>query len=109
MNQSTSGAYTMLFPREDTGSENQIHAGKDYVVPATQTLFRIAGPAGHEIVYWMITPAELRSEEERPNMSRCRLRRRRTNSCLPNLTPRCDDALFRARGACIDTSAGPKA
>ncbi len=24
------------------------------------------------------------------------------------MTPRCDDALFRARGTCIDTSAGPK-
>ena len=24
------------------------------------------------------------------------------------MTPRCDDAMFRARGECIDTSAGPK-
>src|ERR1700719_994271 len=54
MNQSTSGTYSMLFPGEETGRENRIQAGRDYVVPATQTLFRIAGPAGHEIVYWMV-------------------------------------------------------
>src|SRR5229473_3290659 len=106
MNQSTSGAYAMLFPREDTGGENQIHAGKDYLVPATQTLFRIAGPAGHEIVYWMITPAELRTEEPKylplppPPPADKRV--------PANMTPRCDDAMFRARGECIDTSAGPK-
>src|SRR5216684_838570 len=64
MNQSTSGSYSMLFPGEETGRENQIHAGKDYAVPATETLFRIAGPPGHEIVYWMVTPAELGTGEE---------------------------------------------
>src|SRR6266849_5734577 len=62
MNQSTSGTYALLFPSEETGRENRIHAGKEYLVPATQTLFRIAGPAGHEIVYWMLTPVELRTE-----------------------------------------------
>src|SRR5438105_13700239 len=40
MNQSTSGGYTLLFPSDETGRDNQIHAGKDYMVPATQTLFR---------------------------------------------------------------------
>jgi hypothetical protein len=29
---------------------------------------------------------------------------------LPSsMTPRCDDTLFKARGACIDTAAGPQA
>ena len=106
MNQSTSGTYSLLFPSEETGSENRIHAGKDYLVPATQTLFRIAGPPGHEIVYWMVTPAELRTDEPKyvplppPPPAEKRV--------PANMTPRCDDALFRARGECIDTSAGPK-
>src|SRR5229473_2991710 len=88
MNQSTSGAYAMLFPSEETGRENRIHAGKDYLVPATQTLFRIAGPAGHEIVYWMITPAELRTGEPKyiplppPPPAEKRV--------PSNMTPRCD-------------------
>ena len=107
MNQSTSGTYSMLFPGEETGRENQIHAGKDYAVPATETLFRIAGPPGHEIVYWMVTPAELRTGEESHYvpLPPPPPKEKRAPS---NMTPRCDDALFRARGACIDTSAGPK-
>jgi hypothetical protein len=107
MNQSTSGSYSMLFPGEETGRENQIHAGKDYAVPATETLFRIAGPPGHEIVYWMVTPAELRTGEEHQYvpLPPPPPKEKRAPS---NMTPRCDDALFRARGTCIDTSAGPK-
>src|SRR5579863_8285636 len=106
MNESTSGAYSMLFPSEETGRENQIRAGKDYTVPATQTLFRITGPPGHEIVYWMVTPAELPAGKSQyvplpPPPPKEKL--------VPsNMTPRCDDTLFRARGDCIDTSAGPK-
>jgi hypothetical protein len=107
MNQSTSGSYSMLFPGEETGRENQIRAGKDYTVPATQTLFRITGPPGHEIVYWMVTPAELRTGEDNQYvpLPPPPPKEKRMPS---NMTPRCDDALFRARGACIDTSAGPK-
>src|SRR5512147_1851320 len=46
MNHGTAGTYELLFPRTDTGSDNRIEAGKEYVVPATQGWFRIAGPAG---------------------------------------------------------------
>jgi hypothetical protein len=106
MNQSTSGTYAMLFPGEETGRENRITAGKEYLVPATQTLFRIAGPAGHEIVYWMVTPAELQPEE--PRYVPLPPPPPKEKQTPANMTPRCDDALFRARGDCVDTSAGPK-
>ena len=59
MNQSTSGKYEQLFPREETGQDNRVVAGRDYSVPSTSSVFRIAGPAGFEIVYWLITPARL--------------------------------------------------
>jgi hypothetical protein len=108
MNQSTSGRYSMLFPTEETGRENQIRAGRDYEVPATETLFRIVGPAGHEVVYWMVTPAELRAGEEKKPYLPLPPPPPKEKQLPANLTPRCDDALFRARGACIDTSAGPK-
>jgi hypothetical protein len=106
MNHSTSGKYEQLFPREETGTDNRVAAGKEYVVPATKTLFRVAGPPGYETVYWMVTPARLTDggqpayrplpppPEPRPAPS--------------NLIPRCDDALLKARGDCIDSSAGPK-
>jgi len=59
MNQSTSGKCEQLFPREETGQDNRVVAGSDYSVPSTSSVFRIAGPAGFEIVYWLITPARL--------------------------------------------------
>ena len=54
LNQSTSGKYEQLFPRQETGQDNRVEAGKEYQVPATSSVFRIAGPAGHEIVYWLV-------------------------------------------------------
>lgn len=104
MNQGTSGDYTRLFPREDTGSQNKLKAGKEYVVPATEGAFRITGPAGHEIVYWMITPVDIGARPEYvplpPPPSPEKLPK--------HLMPRCDDTIFRARGDCVDTSAGPQ-
>ena len=104
MNQGTSGDYARLFPREDTGQQNEVRAGKEYLVPATEGAFRITGPAGHEIVYWMISPAELGARPEYvplpppPD----------PQGLPPHLLPRCDDTIFRARGDCVDTSAGPR-
>jgi hypothetical protein len=105
MNQATSGDYARLFPREDTGQQNQIFSGKEYLVPSTDGVFRITGPAGHEIVYWMITPADLGPRPDyRP------LPPPPTPEQAPaGLMPRCDDTIFRARGDCVDTSAGPQA
>ncbi|MCX6624027.1 MAG: DUF4384 domain-containing protein [Acidobacteria bacterium] len=106
MNQGTSGDYGQLFPREDTGTANRVEAGKEYVVPAAaEGAFRVTGPPGHDIIYWMVTPLAL--GEAAPKY-------------LPlppppksppppaNITPRCDDAVFKARGECVDNSAGPK-
>jgi hypothetical protein len=103
MNQSSSGKYEQLFPREETGQDNRISAGKEYHVPATASAFRIAGPAGYEIVYWLVTPARLTDAPPRlPPPSANRPPKPIT------LIPRCDDTMLRARGECIDSSAGPK-
>jgi hypothetical protein len=103
MNQSTSGKYEQLFPRDETGQDNRLTAGKEYQVPSTSTAFRIAGPAGHEVVYWLVTPAALTGTPPRyqpPPQGK--------SAIPPTLIPRCDDAILRARGDCIDSSAGPK-
>ena len=103
MNQSTSGKYEQLFPRDETGQDNRIVAGKEYQIPATASVFRIAGPAGHEVVYWLITPARLTDGVPRysaPPSGK--------SVAPPTLIPRCDDAILRSRGDCIDHSAGPK-
>ncbi|QOY85280.1 DUF4384 domain-containing protein [Paludibaculum fermentans] len=110
MNQGTTGSYSLLFPREDTGSQNRLEPDRDYIVPAAAGAFKVTGPAGHDIVYWMVTPVEITSSESRPPAS----------SYVPlppppppgtklnTLMPRCDDSIFKARGECIDSTAGPR-
>lgn len=99
LNHSTSGKYEQLFPRQETGRENRIIASREYLVPATQTAFRIAGPAGHEVLYWMVSPIAIAPQPPPPPEERREPK---------ILIPRCDDAILRARGECIDHSAGPK-
>src|SRR5262245_16675333 len=65
MNQGTSGAYDLLFPRSDTGSDNRIEAGKDYLVPASEGWFKVNGPVGQDVVYWLVSPVELTPEYKR--------------------------------------------
>jgi len=107
MNQGTSGSYTLLFPRPDTGSENRLEPGKETLVPATDGAFSIAGPEGYDIVYWMITPVELASGQSRPGYVPLPPPPP-AGTKLNTLRPRCDDTIFKARGECIDKEAGPR-
>ena len=102
MNQSTSGTYEQLFPRAETGQDNRIDASKEYQVPATSAAFRIAGPPGHEIVYWLVTPGRLTDTASRSQPPPA------TKGAPPTLIPRCDDTILKSRGDCVDPSAGPK-
>jgi len=95
-NQSTSGKYEQLFPRAETGQDNRIQKDTEYRVPATDTVFRIAGPAGYETVYWLVSPTRIGGPPAAPPVKP-----------LPHLIPRCDDAILHARGDCIDSAAGP--
>lgn len=97
-NYSTSGKYDPLFPREETGRNNRIASGQEYRVPATSAAFRIAGPAGHEIVYWLVSPVRLGDAPARLDVP----------TAPHTLIPRCDDAHMKARGDCVDVSAGPR-
>jgi hypothetical protein len=104
MDYGTSGSYSLLFPRDETGRENKIAAGTECRIPITQASFRIAGPPGFDVVYWMVTPVALSNGNEGffpPPMPR-------SKQPPKTLLPRCDDAIFRARGECIDSSAGPR-
>jgi hypothetical protein len=103
MDLGTSGRYSLLFPREETGSDNHVEAGREYLIPATGSRFRVAGPAGHDVIYWLMSPLPLPGAADGV-------------SALPKekqppktLLPRCDESIFRARGLCIDSSAGLRA
>jgi Domain of unknown function (DUF4384) len=95
-NRSSSGKYEQLFPRGDTGEDNHVVSSHEYLVPATSALFRIDGPAGYETVYWLVSPTRMAAgvppHEDRPVV----------------LHPRCDDTILKARGDCVDSSAGPR-
>jgi hypothetical protein len=109
VNLSTEQKYSLLFPTEETGTENRIGAGIEYLIPATQGGFRITGPAGHEIVYWLISPVELQQPEQFARLNYKPLPPPPEKGKSPaNLIPRCDDQMFRARGECIDVTAGPQ-
>src|SRR5689334_6914921 len=102
INSGTSGTQSVLFPGEATGRNNRIEAERDYFVPATGAAFKVAGPAGHDVVYWLMSPAPL---EESKAAGLAREDRTRP---APKLIPRCDQTIFRARGLCVDSSAGPR-
>ncbi len=106
MNQGTGGAYTKLFPREDTGMANRIEAGKEYMVPTTDGMFRVEGPPGYDVIYWVVTPVDIGMQSAYKPLPP-------PPTDLPkmraSLTPRCDDTILRARGECVDSGAGPQA
>lgn len=102
MNHGTSGSYELLFPRSDTGADNRVAVGKDYVVPAAQGWFKVAGPPGYDTVYMLVSPVEM-THAYRP------LPPPPSSPQLPStLKPRCDDTVFKARGECVDGAAGVK-
>ncbi len=97
-NRSSSGKYEQLFPRADTGEDNRILSSHEYQVPATSSLFKIAGPPGYETVYWLVSPTPLATTGAPP-----------PHEAPPIvLHPRCDDTILKARGDCVDSSAGPR-
>jgi hypothetical protein len=96
----TSGKYTLLFPRQETGQKNLVTAGNEYLIPATGAVFRVSGPAGYESVYWYISPVALGTFDLTPS--------RPPTHRPPILLPRCDDTAMRARGLCLDAQAGPR-
>ena len=93
----TSGKSATLFPNADTGQDNHVTASKDYQIPATDgAVFRVAGPPGYDVVTFVVNPHKGGVTSAGPPRPK------------PGLIPRCDDSLLRARGDCIDSSAGPK-
>jgi hypothetical protein len=104
INQGTSGAYTTLFPAEGSHADMFLHADQDVFVPSVEDgWFEVGGPAGFEVLYFVVSPKPINiagnaGEAGKPEAS----------APMPDsLKPRCDDAIFRARGECVDSSAGP--
>ena len=83
MDQGTSGKFMTVFPATQTGNDNRVRTAKQYLVPAVDDgWFEVNGPAGFDVLYFLLSPATLSS---------------------PSLSS------FAARGDCTDDSAGPAA
>jgi len=99
-NHGSSDTYQQLFPREETGQNNKIAAGREYLIPATEGAFRIAGKPGYEVIYWLMSPVPLAGSVASTVPSPAKP--------MGGLLPRCDDEILRARGQCVDSSAGAR-
>jgi hypothetical protein len=102
INSGTSGTQSLLFPGDSTGRDNRVLAGKDYFIPSTGASFKVSGPAGHDVVYWLVSPVPL---DGNPAAA---LGRAQAPKPAATLVPRCDQTIMKARGLCIDSSAGPR-
>lgn len=106
MDLNTSGNYETLFPMAKTGSDNRIEHGRDYLVPATADgWFQVTGPAGHEKLYFVLSPIALTSGQVQKNSTNLPPQQ---GTAPATMRPRCNDGIFKARGECVDSDAGPK-
>lgn len=109
MNQGSSGNWSQLFPRNELAQSRKVSPGHDYVVPATGAgWFQVTGPAGYDEVYFLISPIDLGKSMPAANQTAAEPADTAEPAAFSTATPRCDDELFRARGECLDSNAGPK-
>jgi len=107
VDQGSSGTFTALFPAAGTTRDNTIRKGADALVPSVEDgWFQVEGPAGFDVVYFLVssTPLDLTAGKGTTG----NVAPSPTPAAPPSsLKPRCNDAIFQARGECIDDSAGP--
>lgn len=101
IDQGTSGEFSVLFPPAGTQASNEIGTAAEAFVPSPDDgWFQVSGPAGFDTVYFLLSPTPLAVATSPANGA--------GKAALPsNLMPRCNDAIFQARGECVDSNAGP--
>ena len=104
VNEGTSGSNTTLFPTAQTGTNNKIEGGRDYLLPSSSAAFRVTGPPGHDTVYWILSPVKIEASVPYKPLPAPPP----PNQLPANMSPRCDDSVLKARGECVDSTAGLK-
>lgn len=105
----TTGETSTLFPGTTDRQNDDLRPGEVRSVPAEgDGWFEVSGPAGYDVLYFLVTAAPLMLPPGRPSDGNGP-----SSSPAPAekpvpklLTPRCDDEIFRSRGDCIDKTAG---
>ncbi len=99
MDQGSSGSFATVFPSMQAGADNSMHKGQSYLLPATdESWFEIGGPAGFDVLYFLLSPSPITPPSSASFAS---------PAPPSSLRPRCNDAIFKARGECTDVTAGP--
>jgi hypothetical protein len=92
----TSGQSQVIFPLQSMDQRNVAAAGMEFVLPR-EGAFQVTGPAGEDVVYWVLTPGSpagrIGSAPEH-------------GSRLHTLVPRCDDAAFASGFQCSGARPG---
>jgi hypothetical protein len=103
----TTGETATLFPASSgTESNNRIEPDQNMVVPANgDGWFEVSGPSGFDTVYILVSASPIAMPPAGPNGQNTESPQTAT-PLPPDLLPRCDDQIFKARGECIDVSAG---
>ena len=101
LNETGTGERMWIYPAAGSATENRIEPGRDYTIPAGDAAFRVADQPGYDSVYYILTsvrlpslPSALPPPERTPSKS--------------SLIPRCSESSLRARGLCMDGSAGTR-
>jgi len=98
LNRSPSGQYIWIYPSRDAGTDNRVQPNRSYVIPSTSGAFSIPESPGFDVVYWILSPTELRDLSlPEPDAA-----------AKSTLVPRCQESELRARGNCLDNSAGAR-
>jgi hypothetical protein len=104
----TTGETATLFPASDTpNGNNRIAPGESMVVPANgDGWFEVSGPSGFDTIYILVSAGPITIPPAAQPQSPGAESPQPVQPVPPNLLPRCDDEVFKARGECIDRSAG---
>jgi hypothetical protein len=101
MDQGTSGRFATVFPAADAGMDNRVQVDREYRVPAgDDDWFDVSGPAGFDVLYFLLSPVEIAKPTAASFVA---------PGPISSMRPRCNDKIFRARGECMDATAGPAA
>jgi hypothetical protein len=100
----TTGGTAVLFPAASGAADNHIQASRSYLVPADgDGWFQVDGPSGFDTLYFLISATSISlpaaSQPGEPKAPQ-------PQALPPGLLPRCNDEIFKARGECLDSSAG---
>ena len=99
MDQGTSGRFASVFPSAEAGSNNRVSQGQMFSIPSIdESWFEINGPAGFDVLYFLLSPESIATPPASAFVA---------PGPISSMRPRCNDAVFKARGECTDINAGP--